>query len=296
MSGAPVVLDIDGAVGPLPGEHRLPLAAWHEALRFGCGMGTMRRFAAQLDESLPAAHGTVLMGSGDFHHLSWPLVERAVRRRPPRSVRVVVLDNHPDNMRFPFGVHCGSWVLRVARLPQVAQVHVLGITSSDIGAAHAWENHWSPLRSGRLVYWSTGVDVTWARRFGLGAAFRAFAGVDELAAAAAEAFQRDPMPTYFSVDKDVFAPGVVTTNWDQGRFGRAHAQAVLQALRGQVIASDITGEVSSWRYRTWWKRWLSAHDGQDTACADPRLPEWQDGQRRLNLSLLDWIAAAHAEN
>ena len=42
--------------------------------------------------------------------------------------------------------------------------------------------------------------------------------------------------------ESVFAPDVVHTNWDQGRFGRAHVQRLLGALRGQVVASDITGE------------------------------------------------------
>ena len=182
----PVVLDLDASVGALPGEHRLPLAEWQEAVRFGCTLSMLRRFTAAIDPRLPARHGPVLLGSGDFHHLSWPLIERCAARRAPRSLRVVVLDNHPDNMRFPFGVHCGSWVRRVARLPAVAQVHVLGITSGDIGWRHAWENHWAPLRAGRLVYWSTGVDVAWARRLGLGQAFRSFASADALVDAACQ--------------------------------------------------------------------------------------------------------------
>ena len=31
----------------------------------------------------PADHGTVFMGSGDFHHLSWPLIEARAAARPP---------------------------------------------------------------------------------------------------------------------------------------------------------------------------------------------------------------------
>ncbi len=43
FSPAPVVLDLDGSVGALPGEIRLPLAeAWQERMRFGCGLRTMR--------------------------------------------------------------------------------------------------------------------------------------------------------------------------------------------------------------------------------------------------------------
>src|SRR3989442_1305174 len=83
-------------------------------------------------------------------------------------------------MRFPWGVHCGSWVRRVALHPAVSHVHVAGITSGDIGRAHAWENYLTPLRAGRLSYWSAGVDTGWARRLGVDAAFRGFASVADL--------------------------------------------------------------------------------------------------------------------
>ena len=286
MSARPVVLDVDGSVGPLPGELRLPLAHWQEAVRFGCGLATFARFRAELLDKLPAEHGTVLMGSGDFHHLSWPLIERcAARQQSP--LRVVVLDNHPDNMRFPWGVHCGSWVRRVALHPAVSHVHVAGITSQDIARAHAWENYLAPLRAGKLTYWSCGVDTAWARRVGAAQAFHSFASVAELAQALAQRLREQPEPTYLSIDKDVFAPEVVRTNWDQGRMREDEALAIIGALRGQLVGSDITGDVSSWRYATWWKRLMSAGDGQDTQIGAATLAEWQAGQHALNLRLVE---------
>lgn len=171
MQQTPVVLDVDGSVGPLVQEKRLALAQWQELVRFGCGLRSFRRFSQAVHEQLPALHGTVLMGSGDFHHLSWPLIERCIAQKgfsAKHPLRVVVLDNHPDNMRFPWGVHCGSWVRRVAMHPAVSQVHVAGITSQDIGSGHAWENYLRPLRAGKLTYWSCGVDTGWARRLGAG--------------------------------------------------------------------------------------------------------------------------------
>lgn len=173
----PVVLDTDSSVGALPGEIRLALNDdWREAIRFGCRQGVLRSCMRNLTSRMPAPadHGTVFMGSGDFHHLSWPLIERCAAGRAPASLRVVVLDNHPDNMRFPWGVHCGSWVRRVARLPQVAHVHVIGITSGDLGAAHAWEHNLGSVWSGKVTYWSTGVDTRWSRWLGLGPRFRSF--------------------------------------------------------------------------------------------------------------------------
>lgn len=288
-AGRPVVLDVDGSVGRLSGELRLPLQQWQEAVRFGCGLARFAQFRAAMDKALPRQHGTVLMGSGDFHHLSWPLIERCIAQQgfsSARPLRVLVLDNHPDNMRFPWGVHCGSWVRRVALHPAVAQVHVAGITSQDIGRQHAWENYLTPLRAGKLTYWSCGVDTGWARRVGAAQAFRSFASVAELTQALAAMLRAQPAPTYLSIDKDVFAPEVVRTNWDQGRMREDEAAHIIKALHGQIVASDITGDVSSWRYATWWKRLLSAGDGQDTQIAAATLAAWQAGQHALNARLV----------
>lgn len=294
MTTRPVVLDVDASVGVLGDELRLPLQHWQEAVRFGCGLSKFKRFAATLQAQLPEKHGTVLMGSGDFHHLSWPLIERSIARHgfsKAHPLRVVVLDNHPDNMRFPWGVHCGSWVRRVAMHPAVSQVHVAGITSQDIGRNHAWENYLAPLRAGKLTYWSSGVKTDWARPVGLGAAFRSFESVAELAVTLARMLHEQPQATYLSIDKDVFAPELVRTNWDQGRMLEDDAMDIVDALGGHLVDSDITGDVSSWRYATWWKRWMSAGDGQDIEIDAITLAAWQAGQHGLNQRLVNHIAA-----
>ena len=294
----PVVLDVDSSVGPLASELRLPLGDWQERLRFGCTLRQFQTFRSVLEKQLPTfnEHGTVLMGSGDFHHLSWPLIERCIAEHGYNAaapLRVLVLDNHPDNMRFPWGVHCGSWVRRVALHPAVSQVHVVGITSPDIGSGHAWENYLAPLKRGKLSYWSCGVDTGWSRRLGLQSAFRSFASLAELTAALSLELQKTPQPTYLSIDKDVFATEVVRTNWDQGQMLEAQAMGIIAALAGQIVGSDITGDVSSYRYRSWWKRWLSAQDGQDIELDDAAaLSTWQAGQNALNVRLIAQIAAS----
>lgn len=284
-----VVLDIDQSVGPLPQRQVIPLAPWQESLRFGCSLGTMRRFRQLLDQAMPAAHGTVMLGSGDFHHLSWPLIERVTAAEP---FQVVVLDNHPDNMRYPFGVHCGSWVRRVARLPQVSHVHVVGIRSSDIGGGHAWENYLPPLRQGRLSYWSAGVDVNWAGRLGLAHAFHNFDDLGAMVDAFCLLQQSQTQPTYLSIDKDVFAEDIARTNWDQGELSLDQALAIIDSLRGGLVGSDITGEISAYRYRSWWKRRLSAIDSQPTV-SEQDLALWWEQQHALNGQLLAAIERQH---
>ncbi|MBA8885609.1 arginase family protein [Dokdonella fugitiva] len=285
---APLVLDFDHSVGALPGATVVDFADRQEAIRFGCSLRTLRAFAAELDARLPREHGTVFLGSGDYHHLSWPLIERCAARAP---FDVVVFDNHPDNMRFPFGVHCGSWVRKVALLPYVGHVHVLGIGSADVSRAHAWENYLAPLHRRKLTYWTIGVDTRWAARWGLATAFRAFDSRASLLDRFVEEQRGATRAVYLSIDKDVLDPAIARTNWDQGCLLDTDLFSAIDALRGRLVASDVTGEVSAYRYSTWWKRRLSALDEQPTI--DPvQLAAWQAQQHALNLRLLARVDAA----
>ncbi len=284
----PLVLDLDRSLQELTSPTRIALTEWQEAIRFGCSWSTWEKFRRALQAQLPSVHGTVCMGSGDFHHVTHLLLERCVLSQP---FDVVVFDNHPDNMRFPFGIHCGSWVVHAARLPHVRCVHVLGITSSDVAWQHAWENHLWPLYQGKIRYWTTGVKVDWARRCRLTKQIATFNDpqtlVDQFIL---EWKQRQPGGVYVSIDKDVFSLEVGRTNWDQGGFDLPHAKQILEALQGDVIGSDITGEVSEYRYRTGWKRWLSSLDRQP-AIPTESLTTWQSQQVVLNRQLLTWLAA-----
>jgi len=288
MMRQPLVLDFDRSVGTLPGETRLDLGDWQERIRFGCTLRTFRAFLAALAPQIPREHGTVFFGSGDYHHLSWPMIERLAARGP---FEVVVFDNHPDNMRFPWGIHCGSWVRRVALLPFVSRVRVLGISSGDVGAAHAWENYWTPLRRGKLEYWTVGVDTGWSRKAGLAAVFRNFDTPSALIDRFAEEQRGATTPVYLTIDKDALSPEVAHTNWDQGRLLEADLVRGIDALAGRVVGSDINGDVSAYRYATWWKRKLSALDEQPEIDA-AQLAQWQAQQHALNLRLLERIEAA----
>lgn len=285
----PIVLMIDGSLQGLEGARMIELSDWHEAIRFGCSWSTWSRFKAALWERLPESHGTVCLGSGDFHHISHILLERMSHSEP---FDVVVLDNHPDNMRFPFGIHCGSWVVHAARLPQIRRIHVLGITSIDVNWRHALENHLLPIFRGKIRYWTTGVDTGWSRVVGLAKSISSFGNAGTLIERfIAERDNQVPGAVYVSIDKDVFATSVVRTNWDQGCFTLDHVRRLIEALNGKVIGSDISGEVSVHHYQTLWKRWLSALDRQPAIPADA-LAEWQSQQMSVDRHLLDWLAAA----
>ncbi|MBS1189250.1 MAG: hypothetical protein H6R10_1042 [Rhodocyclaceae bacterium] len=288
-SNPPLVLDLDGSLRGLEGARVAPLAAWQEEIRFGCGLAPWRRFQRHLDEVLPERYGTVFLGSGDYHHLSHLLLQRLRLAEP---IDVVVFDNHPDNMRFPFGIHCGSWVRHAAALPWIRTIHVVGICSGDVGWRHAWENHLPPLYRGRVRYWTIGVDTRWAGLVGLGRSCRSFAGPGDLIDAFTAALGEQDGPVYLSIDKDVLAPEVARTNWDQGCLQLDHIERVIMALSGRLVGSDITGEISIHRYRTPWKRWLSALDDQPPV-AEEDLGRWQSQQLDVNRRLLARIGAAY---
>jgi hypothetical protein len=286
-----LILDFDGAVLPLPGSKRIALGEWQESVRFGCSSATLARLETALgaQADIPPAmtdvsggHPTVFLGSGDYHHVSHLLIQHY--RNRVHDLQVVVFDNHPDNMRYPFGIHCGSWVWHVSRLPFVRCVHVVGITSADVQWPHAWENHLRPLRTGKVRYWCVGRDLGWMTGLGI-AGSRAFASMASMLDAFNTHLQATAGPLYVSIDKDVLAPDAVRTNWDQGVMRVDELTGAIRSLQPRIVGSDVTGEVSLYRYRSWFKRLLSGLDGQPAITA-AHLQQWQLQHQAVNRELL----------
>jgi len=296
-----LILDFDQSVLPLPGAARLPLGEWQEAIRFGCTLKTLAKLQHEisLQQSFsspanilpdPAGAGkkscpAVFLGSGDYHHVSHLLIQRYARLG--QSIQVVVLDNHPDNMRYPFGIHCGSWVNAVSRLPFVRCVHVLGITSTDVEIGHAWENHLQPLRAGKVRYWCVGRKLAWMRYLGI-ALSQSFESMTDLLCAFDRYFRSNPGPVYLSIDKDVLSSEEVHTNWDQGAMLLQDLGQAIGLLKLHIIGCDVTGEVSFHRYESRFKRLLSRLDAQPEVTAQ-ELVEWQLEHQRVNRQLLAWL-------
>jgi arginase family enzyme len=277
-----LILDFDGSVLPLPEADAIPLHAMQEAVRFGCRMQVLRTAARQWTPLLEANPSPVFLGSGDFHHVTYTLVERL--RMP---IQVVVFDNHPDNMRYPFGIHCGSWVWHVSRLPFVARVHVVGITSNDVEGGHVVENHLRPLYSGKVRYWCMQKNLRWMRTMGIRHC-RSFPSSAELLDAFSTAIGGTAEPIYLSIDKDVLAPDVVRTNWDQGLVRLEDLASAIRPLQKRVVGSDVTGDVSIYHYRSRLKRMLSGLDHQPAIASDEALV-WQLQHQKVNRRLLSLL-------
>jgi len=283
-----LVLDFDRSVAPPPGAAVLDLSAWQETIRYGCSLADLQRLEAFLAESGLAAARVTFLGSGDFHHVTYSLVRRLAGAGP---FQVVAFDNHPDNMRYPWGIHCGSWVRHVCALPFVSKVTVVGITSGDVGWSHLWENHLPPLLRGKLSYLCLARTSRLASRLVRGlvdfSADRA-----RFADALGERLLGDGGdPVYLTIDKDVLAPTAVRTNWDQGILREDELLAAVRRLAPRVFAADVTGEISFFRHARWWKRLLARLDGQSLS-SPVDLAALQAAHHDLNLRLLQAITGA----
>lgn len=294
----PLVLDFDDSVLPVAAgeknELRLNLGNWQEAIRFGCTWKDFQRLEAHLAAIMPQDAGCVFCGSGDYHHISLLLLRRlqALPDAQPESLDVVVLDNHPDNMRYLFGLHCGSWVRHACALPVVRRVHVVGITSDDISAAHAWENYLTPFLRRKLEYWSVGARADWLGLVGRKDSAHCFASPQTLLDAFLPLVSQSGR-IYLSIDKDVFSQNEVRTNWDQGVFDFSQAGRIIAACKGKLAGADICGDVSSYVYSGAFKRFLSRLDGQDEHAPDAaELVNWQKQQQSMNTKLLAALQSA----
>lgn len=286
----PVILNFDDSIGEIEQSIKIDLTEWQESIRFGCSFAKYKKLAANIYAQLPAQIGTVLMGSGDYHHISLMLIERLKQQlKPKQQIQVVIFDNHPDNMRYPFGIHCGSWVSHAAKLPFISHVHVIGITSPDIGIFHAWENRLTPLLKNKLTYWCMDVNVNWAKKLGMKNAFLKFNSPNELITAFIAEQYHDTSPVYLSIDKDVLSEEVVKTNWDQGKLKPYHLYDVIAALNDRIIGSDICGEISTFKYASRFKQFLSQLD-QQPMISESDLKAYQSQQQALNQELLSCIS------
>jgi len=283
----PVVLDFDHSVLTVAeDELRFDLSSMQEAVRFGCTARTFSELSQKVNALLSADVGCVFTGSGDFHHLSAILLKRLCGAEP---LTVVVFDNHPDNMRYPFGIHCGSWVRSACSMPNVEHVHVSGMTSEDVTARHSFETYLTPFLRGRLTYRTIGVQASWLRIFGADSA-HSFVSADDMVDDLLSVV-KNAKRVYLSIDKDVLSETCVATNWDQGVCLPKHIERVIDECSGKLVGVDITGDVSEYVYKSRFKRILSGLDGQKPV--DPQcLVAMQKAQQVLNMRLLARLNAA----
>jgi len=187
----------------------------------------------------------VFAGSGDFHHVTPILLERAIAAEGG-PVTLIHFDNHPDWVRFARGRHCGSWVGRAARLPGVARVITVGVTSRDIGRAKAREGDLALVAEDRLdlFAWTApdgGDEVVLEGR-----AWPTIAAMGEEAFLARLDAAIPTSKVYVTLDKDVLRREDAVTNWDQGQASLEFVLAAIGRIAAarRLIGADVVGDWS----------------------------------------------------
>ncbi|CAN7535533.1 arginase [Bosea sp. LjRoot90] len=296
------VIDLDGSVAaqePLRrridagSAERIEAADLAGALRIVAG----RRAKAELFERLGRRDGegegapVFFYGSGDFHHVTSVLLSRV-----EEPVTVVHFDNHPDWVRFPATVNCGSWVNRALELPDVRKVVTIGPCSDDLVRPEWQFANLKAVAEGRIALypWRHAPSRVWGR-YGKADSFRQQGGhlhwrnlaevdwsdfLGELIAAI-------PTPAiWLTIDKDVLAPADACTNWDQGELPLSHLLAAVERLAGErrIIGADVCGDWSEPRFTDPFRATLAYFD--HPPCFTPT-PEQLAINARVNASLID---------
>ena len=210
------ILDFDGTYAQQPElcaryEHR-----WVDfhALRQTSGYCSDASFHA-IQRALPSSETTpiTLIGSGNYHYVALARIARLTR-----PFTLVLFDHHTDSYEntLPGLLSCGSWIRHaVLHLSLLAHTIVIG----------------PPAEATRQVPSELRPHIHF---------------VSDLGNTTPERLWSD-IPTddvYLSIDKDVFSPDLVRTDWDQGDFTLDSVDPFIHTLTGShhICGVDICGE------------------------------------------------------
>lgn len=238
----------------------------------------------------------VFAGSGDFHHVTPLLLERATALAG-EPLTVVHFDNHPDWARFAPGRHCGSWVGRAARMEGVRQVVTIGMTSPDIGPRKAREGDLALVAEGRLELFAWAVPDGGGAFSVAGRSWPTITAMGETAFVAHLDAAVRTRAVYVTIDKDVLRRQDAVTNWDQGQASLGFLEACVRRLaRGRrLVGADVVGDWSPPAYGWGPSAWLKRGEAFLDQPGRPLAADTADAvNEAANLRLLDLFSGAAA--
>jgi hypothetical protein len=210
------------------------------------------------------------IGSGDFHHVS-PLLLASALAQCSEPVTLIHFDNHPDWFRFEKGTHCGSWINRALKRPEVQKIITIGVCSHDLERPETKLANLPLLPQGLLeLYPYDHAPSQVDNDYGAGASFeqigdclhwktiRAF-GEQNFIEYLLSRVQTEEV--YLTIDKDVLAREDAITNWDQGCMRLPYLLSLVKAIgeRHRIIGADIIGDYSKRSYSGSLRTRLSKH-------------------------------------
>ena len=95
-----LILDFDRSVAPLPETDAVPLHEKQEVIRFGCRMAALRELGRQFAPLLSSNPPVVFLGSGDYHHVTYLLVERL------RALRTMIQVSSSGRLPAQMSMYC----------------------------------------------------------------------------------------------------------------------------------------------------------------------------------------------
>jgi arginase family enzyme len=274
-----LILDFDGSVS-LPKEiPRLDMRGCEERVRYYSSFGDMTALDSIIKEAVER-YRIFFLGNGDFHHISYLII----KHMPYEGLHVVVFDNHPDNMFFPAGIHCGSWVYHASKLPNVSNISVFGIASKDIRGLNIIQNRFSVIRSGKVKYYCLAPVSKLMRLLSGNGIEDIRASQKSIAKILKKEAQKKRGHVYLSIDKDVLSGETLTTGWDQGKMQEDELLGCIKEIAPSVIAADIVGDISSYNYKSRMKKIMRMIDGYEQMPIN--IEKEQLKHRELNMKIL----------
>lgn len=227
-----------------------------------------RSALAKLRQRLDVLHSINLevffLGSGDFHHLIFPLLERLTE-----EVVLVHFDNHPDWVRYPSTVNCGSWVNHALKLEQVKKVVTIGPCSDDLKKPQLKFANLSAIRAGDLEIYAwdakpvrifgAAIDGPGVRTRGSKLCWRNLSA-EPWEGFVTELCQRlSGTSIWVTFDKDVLEIEDAVTNWDQGKMKLWQVLYAVEqlSLGSRIVGIDICGDYSLPRFSDPFRQFLS---------------------------------------
>ncbi|MBU6956453.1 arginase [Pseudomonas sp. CVAP len=249
---------------------RLDLLDLGPKLRLWSSEKNYRRFSERLRQRPPHTGPQpeiFFIGSGDYHHLTPAFLAEITE-----PVSLIHFDNHPDWVRFAPRRHCGSWVNRALKLPNIKRIVTLGPCSDDLHNPQLRGGNLGALKRGdlQLFPWQHPPSQVWGF-IGDGAGHQQRENLlhwRNLADLDWPVFLQqliESLPTeavWITIDKDVLASEDAATNWDQGGMRLTH---LLQALRmlaasKRILGIDVCGEFAQPAFSNALKRWEAKSD------------------------------------
>jgi len=256
----PLLLSLDGgletqagfqAQAADAGARRVEARDLGPALRLWTRPPAFAALKQRLKSDAPANGGDIVFaGSGDFHHVTLLLLQRAIEAAGVQPVTLVHFDNHPDWVKFENGVHCGSWVARASRLAGVSRVISVGLCSGDIEKPAAKGADLTIIADGRVEIFPFNAPAN-APELVIGD--KSWPSISSLGESAFGDLLKSRIATqavYVTIDKDVLAPADAVTNWDQGVTRLDFLVTLIQraCANTRLIGADIVGDWSPPHY------------------------------------------------